>query len=160
MNDFESLIKKFAGMRELDEATYKATDKAGEFVRDDARLRVRVDTGDLRKSIDYITEKKEDYSISTVFTNSDHAAYVEFGTGPVGAANHDGISPNVTPIYADHKWRGVIPGLKTDTDPGIRMIAGQPAHPYMYPAIADNREEIKEIIGEAVINHMKGVKNG
>jgi len=151
----DGLLAKLASMKEIDEAIYKSVDECGQFVRDDARLRVPVDTGDLRKSIDHTTTKENGEIISVVHTNSDHAVFVEFGTGPVGAANHAGTSPDFPVTYSMEKWRGVIPELKSDTDSGIRYIAGQAAQPYLYPAIKDNEEQITEKIRTDAIRAME-----
>ena len=51
----------------------------------------------LKGSISHKVEIKSDSAVGIVETNAPHAAFVEFGTGPVGAANHGGISPNVSP---------------------------------------------------------------
>ena len=138
----EEYLAKLTSMAEIEDEMFQSVDQCGEFVRDDARLRVPVDTGDLRKSIDHTTRKENGEIVSEIHTNSDHAVYVEFGTGPVGAANHDVTSPEVSVMYSQEKWKGVIPGLVTDTDKGIRYIAGQPAQPYLYPAIRDNEDQI------------------
>lgn len=147
----EAFLSKLSDLSEIEDEVMQAVDVCGEFVRDDARLRVPVDTGDLRKSIDHTTEKTADREIvSTVHTNSDHAVYVEFGTGPVGAANHAGVSPEVDVTYTMEKWRGKIPGLVSETDAGIRYIAGQPAQPYLYPALKDNEDQIRKKLSKDI----------
>ena len=87
----EEYLAKLTSMAEIEDEMFQSVDQCGEFVRDDARLRVPVDTGDLRKSIDHTTRKE----------------------------NGDIVS-----------------------DKGIRYIAGQPAQPYLYPAIRDNEDQI------------------
>lgn len=94
--------------------------------------------GSLRSSI--ATEKKTlpDGSEARVFTNAPHAGFVEFGTGPVGAGNHAGISPHVSPSYTTRKswvYPTVIKGEET-----FVTTSGQPARPYLYPAAAANKE--------------------
>lgn len=54
-------------------------------------------------------------------------------------------------MYSQEKWKGVIPGLVTDTDKGIRYIAGQPAQPYLYPAIRDNEDQIIDKLNADVL---------
>ncbi len=138
----EELLKQLNNIADIRPDLKLTMDDIGKFIADDARLRVPVDIGDLRKSIQHTTRDTGDAIETVVHTNSDHAAHVEFGTGPVGAANHAGISPLVTPQYRKDKWLGVIPDLKTENDAGIRYIAGQPAQPYLYPALKDNEEEL------------------
>lgn len=146
MEGLEEFFKKLDGLSHIEKECFGIVDECGEFVRDDARMLSPVDKGDLRKSITHTTIEQNGEIVSMIHTNSDHALYVEFGTGPVGAANHEGISPNVNVSYTMEKWRGRIPGLVSDTDDGIRYISGQPAKPYLYPALKDNEEQIEEKI--------------
>ena len=150
MEGMEKLLKQLDDIKTIEPQLMSIMDFCGEFVRDDARLRVPVDTGDLRKSIQHSTHKTEEGIEVFVHTNSDHAAHVEFGTGPVGAASHVGVSPNVTPMYRQEKWLGVIPSLKSDTDSGIRYIAGQKAQPYLYPALKDNEEQLTQYMSQEI----------
>lgn len=146
----EELLQQLESLSEIEAEVFRSVDECGEFVRDDARLRAPVDIGDLRKSINHTTEKKDGEITDVVHTNSDHGVFVEFGTGPVGAANHAGTSPNVAVAYSPNKWRGRIPGLASETDAGIRYIAGQSAQPYLYPALKDNEEQIEKKIGSDI----------
>jgi hypothetical protein len=50
-----------------------------------AKMLVSVDSGELRGSIHEKVEVDGSQAIGYSYTNSDHAAFVEFGTGPVGA---------------------------------------------------------------------------
>lgn len=143
MDGLGEFFSQLDNLTDIEKEVFRSVDECGQFVRDDARLRVPVDTSDLRKSIDHTTEMQSEEIISTVHTNSDHAPYVEFGTGPVGAANHEGTSPEVSISYRQDKWRGKIPGLVSDTDSGLRYIAGQPAQPYLYPALKENEDQIE-----------------
>lgn len=148
MEGTENLLAKLNDLSVIDKDLYRIMDDCGKFVADDARLRTAVDTGDLRKSIQHTTSRQDDGVISMIHTNSDHAHFVEFGTGPVGAAHHEGISPNITPLYSREKWMGVIPSLKSQTDSGIRYIAGQRAQPYLYPALKENEEQLIRYINQ------------
>lgn len=150
MEGIEELLRKFDDISHIAPQLYQLMEQCGVFIRDDARLRAPVDIGDLRKSIQHTTRETEGGIETVVHTNSDHAAYVEFGTGPVGAANHQGISPNIQPVYAREKWRGVIPFLKSETDAGIRYIAGQPAQPYLYPALKENEQQLTEYLKNGI----------
>lgn len=144
MDGLEGFFAKLDSLSDIDEKVWQSVDECGQFVQDDARLRVPVDTGDLRKSIGHTTESRQGEIISVVHTNSDHAVYVEFGTGPVGRENHAGTAPDAGVSYRQDKWLGIVPGLVSDTDAGLRYIAGQPAQPYLYPAIKDNEGQLEE----------------
>ena len=95
-----------------------------------------------------------------VYTNKEYAEYVEFGTGPVGAADHAGISPEVSPAYSQTDWwfheSQIDPRdaekyhfFHIDTEDGrFYRSYGQAAQPYMYPALKDNEENIEEIFND------------
>ena len=38
------------------------------------------------------------------YTDKKYGPYVEFGTGPKGQENHEGISPDTTPVYTQSPW--------------------------------------------------------
>lgn len=160
MEGLDKLLAQMGSLADLRPDLMSIMDRAGKFIADDARLRVPVDTGDLRKSIQHTTRDTGDAVETVVHTNSDHAAAVEFGTGPVGAAHHEGISPHVHPQYRQDKWLGVIPELKTETDPGIRYIAGQPAQPYLYPALKDNEEQLQEQLKKEIAKAIRRKLHG
>lgn len=115
--------------------------------------------GSLRQSIHASTECQENIIHSEVFTNSEYAPFVEFGTGPTGQSNHNGISPDADPVYSQSGW--IIPADVMSPDEaeqygfgiakkGDEIIGyytkGQVAQPFMYPAFAMLKEDIaKEI---------------
>lgn len=103
----------------------KSLDDCGTFVRDDARLRCPVDTGDLRQSIDKETKVSGDKVTTTVGTSMEYAPYVEFGTGQKGEATNG--NSNVDVSYRQD-W------------------VGQPAQPILYPALKDNEDQLAEKI--------------
>lgn len=132
----ESLLKKLNALGgNVEETLYKSIQNQGQLVKDDAQDLVPVDTGDLKKSIHRETKKLKGKMSVRVYTNSDHAAYVEFGTGKVGEASTEGKYPG--PLsYKQDKWLVDIP------DVGYRWIEGQPAQPYLYPALKNNEDRI------------------
>nr|DAX92812.1 MAG TPA: putative tail component [Caudoviricetes sp.] len=114
-------------------------------IRDEAKMRVPVDTGELQNSIDYNVDISAKGFTGKVFTNKEHGLYVELGTGPKGEASHIGISPEIKPIYSPSGW------VYYDTDKQKFIFTnGQPARPFMYPALHDNREKISKFIQEKV----------
>ena len=127
--------------------------------------------GALRQSIYVSTEQQGELVHSEIYTNSEYAPYVEFGTGPTGQAHHKGISPDVDPVYSQSGW--VIPadamspddaeqygfGIAKGKDGEIigYYTKGQVAQPFMYPAFAGLKDDItKEIKAalEAQINEV------
>ena len=118
--------------------------------------------GELKGSIVWKVEQSDGMIIGTVYTNKKYAMYVEFGTGPKGQANHEGISPDVAVSYSQSPWwiHESQVGRETaerygwpyiDTPDGrFYRCSGQAAHPYMYPALKNNEQEIEKIFEEAV----------
>lgn len=135
------------------------TGKAIVLVQEEAKARVRAKTGELRGSIYKDVIGNELAAQGTCYTNKRYAGYVEFGTGPNGQANHQGISPNVPVTYRQTGWmmpasamseeeaRGYGFCIAKDKDGNIigYYTKGQPARPFMYPAMADNVDNIIDI---------------
>lgn len=155
MEGLDKLLRQLDDISDMEDELFGIMNECGKFIADDARLRVAVDKGDLRKSIQHTTRKVEGGIETCAHTNSDHAAFVEFGTGPAGREHHEGISLNVAPVYRQEKWRARIPSLVSDTDSGIRYIAGQQAQPYLYPALKDNEEQLSDYVKSGIANAVR-----
>lgn len=131
----EALLAKLESMGgNADIAIEKGTRSAAGLVRDFAKMNCPADTGDLRASIHSDYKRDGDTHTGIVGTNKEHAAYVEFGTGPAGHGTYP--YPVSGLRYKVDKWRAVVPGV------GVRWVSGQAAQPYLYPALRDNKEEI------------------
>ena len=115
-------------------------------------------SGELRGSIGMTVTSEQNRMTAHVGTNKRYANYVEFGTGPKGAARHEGISPDVAVAYTLSPWwihesqvdpraAQVYHWAHIDTEDGrFYKVTGQPAHPYIYPAFHDNEDTLKEIL--------------
>lgn len=135
----ESLLNKLNKLGgNVEETLYNSVAKQTKFVQGEAKELCPVDTGDLRESIKANTKKNKNEIVGTVSTNSDHNVYVEFGTGKVGERTNANTNVNVS--YKQDKWLANIP------DVGVRWIEGQPAQPYLYPALKNNEDKILENI--------------
>ena len=166
--DIENLDSLFAKLDSLGSMAVKAIEsglkKGIKYTQDEAKALCPVDTGDLRASIKTRVEVDGDRVAGIVATNNDHAAFVEFGTGPVGRANHAGISPEVTPAYRDGAWwihEGPGPNeisrevaekyhfFYIDTPEGrFYKCNGQPAQPFLYPAVNATKGTVAKIVSE------------
>lgn len=115
--------------------------------------------GELRHSIKTKTEATESMVTGTTYTNKEYAAYVEFGTGPLGQANHSGITPEITPAYTQTSWwfpgkdvpeqdaaKYHWPKMTAKNGDVLYLTQGQPAQPFMYPAIKNNEQAIRNSI--------------
>lgn len=152
MSDAAELDKKLKQLAEID--MKRAVTQAIQTVRAAAVNNCSVDTGELRQSIYAEVSEQEGIVTGICWTNKAYAPYVEFGTGPKGQADHAGISPDVTPVYTQSPWwihesqvdRRVAEKYRwfyIDTPEGrFYQCTGQPAHPFMYPALHDNEDKI------------------
>lgn len=121
-------------------------------------------TGELRESIYTSLEEDGDAVRGTCYTNKEYAPYVEFGTGPVGQANHQGVSPDVAYAWGQTGWMipgdamsrekaeryglGVVEGK--DGKPKGYLTNGQAAQPFLYPALKDHEDEVTDILADQI----------
>lgn len=87
--------------------------------------------GDLRRSI---TSKVENLQ-GIVYTPLEYAPYVEYGTG----------------LFAENGGRQDVPWHYQDDKGEWHTTSGQHPHPYMRPALNENRNKIIEIMKEGLI---------
>lgn len=131
----DSLLKKLNNLSEsANEAVKKGVIKATKKVQGDAKdlAPVReINGGRLRNSIQGTVYEKDNEIIGIVSTNVEYAAYVEFGTGQRGEAS-DIDSKKEMDISYKEDW------------------AGMAAQPYMYPAMKQNEEYIKDALKGAI----------
>lgn len=128
INGVERLLKKLDKLGgNSEEVLYKTLQKQGELVKSEAKTLCPVDTGDLRKSIRKSTKRYKGKIVARVYTNSDHAAYVEFGTGKRGETSN--TNSNVEVTYKQN-WSGIE------------------AQPYLYPSLKNNEDRVMKNIKE------------
>lgn len=144
--------------------------EAGDFVRSAAVLKATGLSGYLRQNIFHDFEQGRFSATSEIYTNVSYAPYVEFGTGPKGAEKHDGISPEANPVYRMTPWwipeSEVDPWIaeqyhwpSMDTPDGkLYRCDGQPARPFMYPALKNNQDDVVQIMKEGLNSILKGTK--
>ena len=118
----------------------------------------RITSGELRNSLQMAITNDVSGIFAHVGTNKQYATYVEFGTGQKGAAHHAGTSPDVDVVYSMSPWwihESMVDRAAAETyhwfhidtkDGRFYKVTGQPAHPYLYPAFADNKETLKKIL--------------
>ena len=124
-------------------------------VQAEAKLRAPANEGELRNSIRVRLKVNGNKISSEVFTNSDHGVYVELGAGPKGQENHSGISPEVSVSYRSSPWYvhedqiNVGPYHFAKRGEFYKMY-GQPAQPYLYPALKNNETKVQKVIANYV----------
>ena len=149
----DNLFKKLENLNVNVNSTLEksVTKNMKETVQAEAKLLCSVDIGDLRESIKVKTEVGDNSITGIVYTNNDHAPYVEFGTGKVGENTPVADKYPGSLSYKQDKWLAVIP------DVGPRYIAGQPAQPFLYPALKNNKDKIVAGIKNDLKAAIKGV---
>ncbi len=85
--------------------------------------------------------------VGRVYTNSDHAIYVEFGTGQKGG-NHP-KSAELGYTYRTTPWV-----YTPDDGEHFYRTTGMVARPYMYPALKRNEQKISKMIEDAIRNEI------
>lgn len=129
-------------------------------VQPEAKLRAPANEGELRNSIRVRLKVNGNKISSEIFTNSDHGSYVELGTGPKGLANHSGISPEVSVSYRSSPWYVHEDQINVGPYHFQKMgefykMYGQPAQPYLYPALKDNHDRISRSISKYISRKLK-----
>ena len=114
----------------------RAVGKACALVERTAKQKAPKDTGALRRSITSEVEREGNEMVGTVFTPLEYAPYVEFGTG----------------LFAESGGRKDVPWYYQDDKGEWHSTSGQKPQPFMRPALNENREQIKRILKEAILN--------
>lgn len=116
----------------LQEAAERALEKCGLVAEGYAKRLVPVDTGNLRNSITHKVDPAE--PAVYIGTDSEYAAYVELGTG-----EH---CPGGRPT----------PWKYQDANGNWHWTKGNPASPYLKPAVADHTGQYRKIIEDEMEN--------
>lgn len=134
----EGLDKVLVRLKEVAdiESVKQAMGRACALVEGAAKRKAPKDTGELRRSITSKVEQDGNDVIGIVFTPLEYAPYVEYGTG----------------LFAEEEGRKDVPWHYQDDEGNWHTTSGQKPQPYMRPALNENREQIKRILGEAISN--------
>lgn len=128
--DSNSLLKRIDKMGSETNIS-AAIGKACALVEGEAKKKAPKDTGALRRSISSTVKGTE----GIVFTPLEYAPYVEYGTG----------------LFAEKGGRKDVPWYYKDEEGKWHRSSGQHPHPYMRPALNENREEVLRLIKEGII---------
>ena len=107
-----------------------ALNQACALVERSAKQKAPKGNGELRRSI---TSKVEDL-IGVVYTPLEYAPYVEFGTG----------------LFAEEGGRTDVPWNYQDDEGEWHSTSGMKPHPYLRPALEENRAAIIQLIKEEI----------
>ena len=126
----EEVLDSIDSLADL-EGLQSALGKACAVVEASAKQKAPKDTGALARSI---TSKIEDTE-GIIFTPLEYAPYVEYGTG----------------LFAEEGGRST-PWVYKDDKGEWHRTSGQKPHPFMRPALEENREKIINILKEGIGN--------
>lgn len=129
------------------------------------------DSGELRASIQTSIVVENGVAIGLSFTNSDHAAFVEFGTGVPGMeSGGNGSDVKVSYSLGPYKVkRGNFRSGQTvetwedywvyydEVKQQFYATRGQPAKPFMFPAAQAVKEQAGEIQAKALRSFLKSL---
>lgn len=129
--NLDAIVEKIDGLADTQNIT-GALGKAAAIVEASAKQKAPKGDGDLRRSI----TSKVDGDKGIVYTPLEYAPYVEYGTG----------------INAEGSGRTDVPWVYKDDEGKWHSTSGMKPHPYMRPALNENRKQIIQIIKESLLN--------
>ncbi len=119
----------------LDERQVRvALGKACALVERSAKQNAPKGNGELRRSITSKVGNENGEQVGVVYTTLEYAPYVEYGTG----------------LFAESGGRQDVPWNYKDDKGEWHSTSGMPPHPYMRPALNENRELILRILKESL----------
>ena len=127
---FDDNSKKI--LDEFHDAALRALERCGSQAEGYAKDLSPADTGNLRNSISHRVDPDE--PAAYVGTDTEYAPYVEFGTG----------------IYAD--GGRPTPWVYQDDEGNWHWTRGNPAQPFLKPAVADHAQTYRNIIEDEMAN--------
>lgn len=132
----EAVLEGLEGV--VDEQKLKsALGRACALVERSAKQKAPKGTGELRRSITSKVEGSGSNAVGVVFTPLEYAPYVEFGTG----------------LFAENGGRQDVPWNYQDDEGEWHSTSGMHPQPFMRPALNENREQIKRILREGILNN-------
>ena len=130
MDGLDEVLEAFDAIGDVDNYT-QPMKKACLLVERSAKQKAPKGAGELRRSITSEVEVDSGEVRGVVFTPLEYAPYVEFGTG----------------LFAEDGGRTDVPWNYQDDEGNWHSTSGMHPRPYLRPALEENREEIKRILG-------------
>ena len=150
----ENIDELLSDLEDLGENIVDALEKgvlqACQKIQREAKELVPVRSSRLKNSITAQTEQENGKVTGVVGTNVKYAPFVEFGTGPAGAASPKTLPEGINISYRPTGW------AYHDGD-GFRYTNGQPAQPFLYPAFKQNESHVLDIIANVIGEKIKKV---
>lgn len=131
----ENLLSKLDKVAQA-ENLVNAMGKACALVEGEAKRKAPKDTGELRRSIESKVEDNGEGVQGVIFSPLEYAPYIEYGTG----------------LFAEKGGRADVPWFYVDDDGKGHVTKGIHPHPYMRPALNEQKNKIKDILKEGLLN--------
>lgn len=131
----ENLLSKLDKVAQA-ESLVNAMGKACALVEGEAKRKAPKDTGELRRSIESKVENNGEGVQGVIFSPLEYAPYIEYGTG----------------LFAEKGGRADVPWFYVDDDGKGHLTKGIHPHPYMRPALNEQKNKIKDILKEGLLN--------
>lgn len=132
MNEIEEALEALADIQGMEAALKKAC----LLVERSAKQKAPKGNGELRRSIQSKVEDTGETLEGIVYTPLLYAPYVEYGTG----------------IFAEEGGRQDVPWSYQDDEGEWHSTKGMKPHPFLRPALEENRAEILRLIKEGNSN--------
>ena len=131
----ENLLSKLDKVAQA-ENLVNAMGKACALIEGEAKRKAPKDTGELRRSIESKVENNGEGVQGVIFSPLEYAPYIEYGTG----------------LFAEKGGRADVPWFYVDDEGKGHLTKGIHPHPYMRPALNEQKNKIKDILKEGLLN--------
>jgi len=149
-DDFDMVFDKLATLL-APEDLLGAVERGAKLVQAKAKSLASVKTGAMRNGIVTDSYVESGEAVAEVISTSPYSGFVEFGTGPKGAASQNGLPDGVDPLpvsaFAQKGW-ALPPDVAAQT--GIKFTNGQAARPFMRPAALTEKGKIEKVVGNSI----------
>lgn len=157
----------------VESAVYEIIQEVSGRASSNLQSSVKHGTGELAGSVkDEVVTKSSGEITGHVWTDKKEGLFREMGTGPVGEKSTKDLPPGITPVYTQKAWFFPVSSSIEDLTAlyGIPKIeiqgvefyrtSGQPARPWLYPALKYVEENMAQDILKHNINDAikKGLK--
>lgn len=149
-------------------ATYELTDSIQGEAQANLQSSIKYSSGELAGSVKTeVTTDNEGNIVGHVWSDKKQAIFREFGTGKVGQHSNKELPPGVSPIYTQTVWFFPVGSTSDNLTQlyGIPTIniqgkafyrtGGQPAHPWLYPALKNVSEYSDEVYAKHFRNELR-----
>ena len=162
-----------AAQKGVESSVYEITQEVSGRASSNLQSSVKHGTGELAGSVkDEVVVNSNGNYVGRVFSDKKQAVFREMGTGPNGEKSTKDLPPGITPVYTQKAWFFPVSSSIEDLTAlyGIPKIeiqgvefyktSGQPARPWLYPALKYVEENMAKDILKRNINEaiQKGLK--